>query len=109
MIWSDETKINRFGSDGRPRVWRKSNTQDQLVNTIPTVKHGGGSIMIWGCMSAKGVGNIEIIEGIMDRHAYHNILVNNVKQSAQKMGVPSVTDFNKTTIASTQPKLTENG
>jgi len=23
-------------------------------NTIPTVRHGGGNIMIWGCFSAKG-------------------------------------------------------
>ena len=27
-------------------------------NTLLTVKHGGGSIMLWGCVAAGGTGNI---------------------------------------------------
>ncbi len=27
-------------------------------NTIPTVKHGGGNIMLWGCFSVKGTGQL---------------------------------------------------
>ena len=30
---------------------------------VLTVKHGGGSVMIWGCMSAKGVGEMTFIDG----------------------------------------------
>ena len=86
VIWSDETKINLFCSDGGSRVWRKPNTDYRKENTIPTVKHGGGSIMIWACMSSSGVGNIHFIDGIMDKVMYKNILMKNLKQSAQKMG-----------------------
>ncbi|GFU73123.1 transposable element Tc1 transposase [Trichonephila clavipes] len=45
VIFSDESKFNIFGSDGRRMVWRKPNTSHHPKHTIPTVKHGGGSVM----------------------------------------------------------------
>ncbi|KAG1949036.1 hypothetical protein F2P79_011863 [Pimephales promelas] len=36
------------------RVWRKRNADYDPKNTIPTVKNGGGNIMLLGCVSAKG-------------------------------------------------------
>ena len=41
---------------------------------MPTVKHGGGSVMVWGCFSHAGVGQLKIIEGIMKNEQYHSIL-----------------------------------
>ncbi|GFX12191.1 transposable element Tc1 transposase [Trichonephila clavipes] len=38
-------------------VWRKPNTSCHPKHTIPTVKHGGGSVMVWGCMAASGQDN----------------------------------------------------
>jgi hypothetical protein len=35
-----ETKIELFGKNGKRHIWRKS-------GTITTVKHGGGSIMLF--------------------------------------------------------------
>ena len=49
ILWSDETKIKLFGVNAKRHVWRKP-------GTIPTMKHGGGSIMRWGCFSAAGTG-----------------------------------------------------
>ncbi len=36
----------------------------------PTVKHGGGNIMLWGCFSAKGKGQLHRIKGTMDGAMY---------------------------------------
>ena len=53
---------------------------------LPTVKHGGGSIMVWGCMSAAGTGGIKFIDGIMDSTMYCNILKEKMVPSLQKLG-----------------------
>ncbi|GFU67602.1 transposable element Tcb1 transposase [Trichonephila clavipes] len=45
VIFSDESKFNIFGSDGRHIVWRKPNTALDPKNLHPTVKHGGVSVM----------------------------------------------------------------
>ena len=48
VTWSDETKIELFGINSTRRVWRKRNAECNPKNTIPTVKHGGGNLMLWG-------------------------------------------------------------
>lgn len=65
ILWSDEPKYNIFGSDRHRRVWRKPKEALKTKNLNPTVKHGGGSVLIWGCMSYNGLGNLEFIDGIM--------------------------------------------
>ena len=52
MLWSNEMKIELFGLNAKCYIWRKLSTAHHPHNTILTVKHGGGSIMLWGCFSA---------------------------------------------------------
>lgn len=40
----------------------------------PTVKHGGGSVMIWGCFGGASNGDISKITGTMTTEGYHNVL-----------------------------------
>ena len=54
-------------------------------NTIPTVKHGGGSIMLWGCFSLAGTGKLVRIEGKMDAAKYREILEGNLFQSSRDL------------------------
>ena len=74
VIWSDETKINRFSSDGKRYVWKEAGEglSDWLVEG--TVKFGGGNVMVWGCMCWEGVGYATRIEGRMDGELYEQIL-----------------------------------
>ena len=37
---------------------------------VSTEKHDGGSILMWGCMSAAGVGELHFIDGIMNSQMY---------------------------------------
>ena len=37
--------------DGRMRVWRHKNTAYTPRNIQPTVPYGGGSVMVWECIS----------------------------------------------------------
>ncbi len=39
VLWSDETKINLFGSDGVKRVWRQPCEEYKDKCLLPTVKH----------------------------------------------------------------------
>ncbi len=81
VIWSDETKINRLGSDGRKWCWKERNATLQDHHVEPTLKFGGGSIMIWGCMSYLGVGEMCKIQGIMNGDVYCDILENQLLQT----------------------------
>ncbi len=70
LLWSDETKINVFGTDGFKTVWRRKGEEYKEKCMVPTVKHGGGSVLMWGCMSAAGVGELHFIDDIMNSQMY---------------------------------------
>jgi len=78
IVWSDESKFNVFGSDGKPYVRRPPNKQLDPKYTKKTVKHGGASIMVWGCFIASGVCPLVKIEGIMNGKMDRDILINNL-------------------------------
>lgn len=87
VLFTDESKFNIYGCDGRGKVWRKANEELKLQNMTPTVKHGGGSVMVWGSMAAAGVGNLCFIEGTMDQMKYLEILRVNLQPSVERLGL----------------------
>jgi transposase len=74
VVWSDETKINRFNSDGRVWAWIRDGESLKPKYVKVTVKHGGGSIMLWSAITYAGVGWLCKIDGNMDKELYKEIL-----------------------------------
>jgi transposase len=87
VIWSDETKINRYGSDGREWVWKQKGVGLIEREVQGTVKYGGGNIMVWGCMGWNGVGQLAEIEGKMDADQYVSILEDHMLPSLEESGI----------------------
>ncbi|GFT56351.1 transposable element Tc1 transposase [Trichonephila clavipes] len=80
-------KLIFFGCDGKVISYRKRNAELKERNMVSSVKHGGEGIMVQECMAASEVGNIVVINGIMDHLYYLQILKGNLSTSAEKLGI----------------------
>ena len=86
VLWTDETKINRIGSDGKVYVWKQQGEPVSDWTTTPTVKHGGGNnLMVWGCMGWNGVGKLIEVQGNMNAEQYCEILEEGVEESFESL------------------------
>jgi transposase len=86
VVWSDETKINRLGSDGRKWVWKQAGEPLSERQVEGTVKFGGGNLMMWGCMLWEGIGYACRIEGKMDADLYTQIMEDELQNSLEFHG-----------------------
>lgn len=74
VIFTDESKYNLYGPDGHKRVWRRCGLPTLNHHFRYTVKFGGGSIMVWGAITAQGVGKLIFIDGNMNSSMFIAIL-----------------------------------
>jgi hypothetical protein len=51
VIWSDESSFTLYLASGRVCVWRTPKEAYNPECLVPTVKHGGGSVMVWAPIS----------------------------------------------------------
>ena len=85
IIWSDETRISLSGSDGKKYVRRRIGEDLNPDCIAHTMKHPV-SVMIWGCMTAKGVGRMCAVNGILTAQKYiKDILEPRLKPSARDL------------------------
>ena len=74
MVWSDESKFNLFGSDGRVYIRRRVG-EDYLQECVQSaVKFVGGSVMVWGCITSDGVGPLTTVDGRINAKHYIDLL-----------------------------------
>lgn len=72
-----------MGSDGLKWTWRNPNYALQDHHIQGTYKHGGGSLMLWGCMTWNGTGQACKIDGTLDSTLYCEILSDNLLGTAE--------------------------
>ena len=91
VLFSDESKIQRISSRGIVYVRRKKNKKYKICCTRPTVQGGGGGLMVWACMTAKGPGPIIRVDGHVNAKKYIDILTNVVEPYMdQNMPIASI-------------------
>jgi transposase len=87
VVWSDETKIDRFGSDGARYAWVRDGERLQPGHVRMTVKHGGGNIKLWSCITCHGVGYIVKIDETLDKELYQKILEDDLMATIEEYGI----------------------
>ena len=74
VLFSDECKFNRLGSDGRQYVRRKIGEEFKHRCTVSTLQGGGGSVMVWGVISVYGPGPLVRMNGRINSGIYVKML-----------------------------------
>ena len=83
ILWSDKTKIELFGLNGKHHIWRKPGTAHHLANYYPYGEAWWWQL--WGCFLATGTGRLVRIEGKVNGAKCREILDENLLQSAQDL------------------------
>ena len=68
-------------------VWRSRDEEFDPKYIVPTVKHGGSSVIIRGRFMKKGVGKLCILDRTRDRFYYRQILEENLLSPIQQLGL----------------------
>ncbi|CAJ0946856.1 unnamed protein product [Ranitomeya imitator] len=84
VLFSDESKFcMSFGNQGA-RVWRKTGEKEMPKCLKSSVKYPQ-SVMVWGAMSAAGVGPLCFIKGRVNAASYQEILEHFMLPSAEML------------------------
>ena len=78
VLYTDESKFELYNNKGVVHVRRMPGERYKPHCTKKTVKHGGGSLFVWGGVSGNGVLPLKRIDVIMNKEYYHQILIRHV-------------------------------
>ena len=85
VIFSDESLFQLFCGAKRLIVRRRVGEKFKKDCIAPTVKHDGGSVMIWGSISGHGVGQLYRCIGSMNQGQYIGVLQDSMLPSADTL------------------------
>lgn len=88
VMFSDESMISRVGSFGRKFYYSDQEHKRQLPHQVhQTPQGGGGKMLIWGCISFFGPGDLCRIKGTMNSELYLTILDDYIIRSFEWYGM----------------------
>lgn len=109
VLWSDESSFDIFNSAKRVFVRRRPNEKLRNDCVLPTVKFGGGKVMVWGCMSSHGVAILKRVDGHLNANGYMTILQDCMLPSAGATFGSGEWIFSRTTHPATRPVASSGG
>ena len=74
VLWTYKSKFELFDSQRRTYVIRRKIEKMLEECLTPSVKHGGGNVMVWGCFGGCKVGDLYRVKGILKKEGHHSIL-----------------------------------
>ncbi len=84
VLWSDESKFDILvGIHGR-RVLRAKEEGD-LPACYQHLVQKPASLMVWGCISAYGIGSLHVLEGTMNAERYIKLLEQHMLPSRRRL------------------------
>ena len=85
VLFTDESKFQIFGTNRSQYFRRRKGKALKEPCLASTIKHGGGNIQVWGCISIKGVEDIVRITEKLTGEKYKNILYNHTVPSGRQL------------------------
>ncbi len=84
VLWSDESKFDILvGNHGRRVLWAKEEGDLPACHQRSVQKPA--SLMVWGCISAYGMGSLHVLEGTMNAERYIKVLGQHMLPSRQRV------------------------
>jgi hypothetical protein len=88
VMFSDETVICRLQPSGKQYYYqRPGNRKERRGQIVTAKKGGGGKMLLWGCVTNEGVGDLSWIPGTINSEKYVDVLQSYVLQSWDYYGL----------------------
>ena len=91
VFFSDESKFNLFGNDGKNNVKRHIGERLSATCTKKTVKFRGGSVMVFGMFSSQGTSPLVRLQTHVNAQIYKNIVQDHAVPIIQNSGFDRAT------------------
>ncbi|KAG3017322.1 hypothetical protein PC128_g3755 [Phytophthora cactorum] len=83
VLFTDEASVELHGTSGRVSVWRRPHEAFDAKCIKPTFKSSRKSLMVWGSMTADGVGTLHFCDESVTGDYYRRLLRQNVPITKQ--------------------------